>query len=40
MIRQAAVWWCLERTGMTMRETINTCRVLGYGGIELDERDD
>lgn len=36
-MNQAAVWWCLERTGMTMRQAINACRVLGYGGIELAE---
>jgi hydroxypyruvate isomerase len=36
-VNQAAVWWCLERTGMTMQQAIKACRVLGYGGIELAE---
>ena len=37
-MNQAAVWWCLERTGMTMRQAINACRVLGYGGIALADK--
>jgi hydroxypyruvate isomerase len=36
-VNQAAVWWCLERAGMTMPQAIKACRVLGYGGIELAE---